>query len=545
MKLRYLLASLLLLVLFSCDKKERHQMDKAEALLSEFPDSALAVLDKIDPFLLRSRGNRARYALLKSAALDKNYIDVTVDSLTRQAVDYYSVHKNKRYEMLAWYYHGIVLKNAQSYTASIIALEEAEKVARELDDSYQRGLVLRNKAEIFNAYNNYLGAIECWKQTVDCFGKADKENYKAWAEAGLAVDYHNNREYQKADSLYERIRQYDNPNLNNYCNKGQAAALAEMNTKPELSIELYNKTPKSFYGVLDYGRLATAFETIGQTDSADYWFSQGYLNCKDAIDSVCLGYLRSRIELGRGHYETAFHLVDRATTVQDSLTRILLQQSVNNAQRDYYKNETLLQEEKNRSLRQKVAFGAVLALLAGLVLVMAANTRSRKKDRLLQEQMARLALEERELERVNRDNAHLVGSLFSEKIDHLDKLAETYFRSEDAQEKERTFKQIKHLASSIRNDDALFLSMEKDLDRYCNGIVSKLREQVPRISGENLRIIMLFFAGFPYETVKFILNKNSVESLKMARSRFRKEILAASAPDADLFLKMLEMKKRP
>ena len=41
------------------------------------------------------------------------------------------------------------------------------------------------------------------------------------------------------------------------------------------------------------------------------------------------------------------------------------------------------------------------------------------------------------------------------------------------------------------------------------------------------------------------LNKNSIESLKMARSRFRKVIREAEAPDAEFFLQMLEMKKRP
>jgi hypothetical protein len=56
---------------------------------------------------------------------------------------------------------------------------------------------------------------------------------------------------------------------------------------------------------------------------------------------------------------------------------------------------------------------------------------------------------------------------------------------------------------------------------------------------------MLFFAGFSYPVVQLIMNKQSVESLKMGRSRFRKEILAAKAADADMFLKMLDMKKRP
>ena len=196
-------------------------------------------------------------------------------------------------------------------------------------------------------------------------------------------------------------------------------------------------------------------------------------------------------------------------------------------------------------MRQRTLFGIVFGILIMSLLAMTAVIRSRKKDQLLQKQMARLALEERELERVNRDNAHLVGSLFSEKIDHLDRLSESYFKMDEGKEKEALFKQIKQTVSSLRKDQGMFLSLENDLDRYCNGIMSKLRDQVPRISGDNRRIIALFFAGYSYETVKLILNKVSVESLKTARSRFRKEIKESGAPDTDFFLKMLEMKKRP
>lgn len=83
-------------------------MDLAEALLNERPDSSLAIMNGIEPASLKSRRDKAHYALLMSAALDKNYIDIASDSLTRQAVDYYSTRRNKRYRMLAWYYHALV-----------------------------------------------------------------------------------------------------------------------------------------------------------------------------------------------------------------------------------------------------------------------------------------------------------------------------------------------------------------------------------------------------------------------------------------------------
>jgi len=384
-------------------------------------------MNGIEPASLKSRRDKAYYALLMSAALDKNYIDIASDSLTRQAVDYYSTRRNKRYRMLAWYYHGLVLMNAMSYSSSIVALERAEKDAAALHDDFYSGLILRNKAKVFNMTNNNPEAIACQRRAVEHYEKAGKDSYKSFAEVDLAIHYTNNKDYDMADSLFSAIRRNnDNPVIIRHCNLRQAGILVET--------------------------------------------------------------------------------------------------------------------EKIRSMRARSLFGTVLGILLVSMLMLGAVSRSRKKDSQLQEQMAQLALKERELERITQENAHLVGSLFSEKIDHLDKLAESYFRLESGKEKELAFKQIKQLVATIRNDDDLFSSLEKDLDRYCDNIMSKLREQVPRIKGENLRTIMLFFAGYSYETVQLILNKVSIESLRMARSRFRKEIKEADAADADFFLSMLEMK---
>ena len=241
----------------------------------------------------------------------------------------------------------------------------------------------------------------------------------------------------------------------------------------------------------------------------------------------------------------AFRLVNHAAFVQDSLTLELLQQSVSSAQRDYYKNETLRQEERVKLMRKRGIADGIIALLVFALTGGILFSLNREKDRKLKEQMARLALKEHELERIHRDNAHLIGSLFSERISRLDKLSRDYFRLEDKAQKERIYREVKQNLASLQKDDGLFVSLEKDLNRYCNGIMEKLRTQVPKIKGENLKIIALFFAGYPYETVQLLLNKVSVDSLKTARSRYRKEILEAKAPDSAFFLEMLEMKRRP
>lgn len=530
----------------SCQSENQRKLDSVESLLEESPEQALCLLNEMTLKNLKREKDIARYALLKSAVMDKNYIDVTSDSLSRVAVDYYMLQPNTYYRMLAWYYHGLVLMNAKSYSSSIVALERAEKEAASLDDDFHSGLILRNKAKVFNMTNNNPEAISCQRRAISFFERAGKPSYKSFAEVDLAIHYTNNKDYHLADSLFSAIRSYyDNPQLIRHCNLRQAGILVETEKDSEEALSLYREVPRAYYSFIDCIYLALAHERINHKDSADFWMSEGYSLAKNQFDSATIDYSRSRLELRRHHYQQAFRLVDHASSIQDSLTRVLLCQSVSAAQRDYFKSETSLRDEKIQSMRLKAIFGLVVGIFVVSVLLMILYWVSRKKDRLLKEQVARLALKERELDSITKDNAHLIGSLFSEIIDHLDRLSESYFRMEDGKQKELVFRHIKELASKIRNDEGLYLSLEKDLDRYCKGVMSKLSVQVPRIKGENRRIIMLFFAGFNYETVQFILNKVSIESLKTVRSRFRKEIIASGAPDTEYFLMLLEMKKRP
>ena len=127
MKKTVLFPLILLSIVFSCRSETSLTLDRVETLLLQHPDSALFLLESIPRTGLSSKELDARYALLKSAALDKNYIDVDSDSLIRKAVYYYSGRFDKRYEMLAWYYHALVLIHANSYAPAIVALEEAEK----------------------------------------------------------------------------------------------------------------------------------------------------------------------------------------------------------------------------------------------------------------------------------------------------------------------------------------------------------------------------------------------------------------------------------
>lgn len=518
-------------------------LDRAESLFQTKPDSCLIIMKSIEMNNTLTRKEKARYALLMSAALDKNYIEISSDSLIKSAVDYYSARNNLRYRMMSSYYHGLVLNNAQEYTASTIALEKAEKDALILEDHLYAGLIYRAKGDIFNKTNDYLSSLDCLKQAVFHFRFLDNPDYAHYAELGLAICYTNNQDYENATIVLDELEQEDIPqSIRSLCLLQRANIIIESKGMPEEAIHLYKRVPLSYMSSLSFGRYALAFESIGQRDSADCRFADAYSLCRDQADSATIDFLHAKAQHLRGNDQYAYLTTRKAAFVQDSLTRVLLQQSVSNAQRDYYKAESQLQEERAKRLRERNRLGAAAAMLALALMSGATLSYRKRKEQEIKEQMLNLSIAQAELRQAEQTNASLLGSLFSEKLNHLDKISEDYVRADSDKERIAALREFKEEIAAMRTDEDLFVSLEKDLDRYCDGVMSKLRTQVPSIKGDNLKLITLFFAGLPYSTVQLVMNRVSVDSLKMARSRFRKEIKAANAPDEALFIKLLEMK---
>ncbi len=521
------------------------QLNEAELLLQEVPDSALSLLNGIDQSRVITKKDYAKYALLLSAALDKNYIDVTSDSLIRIATDYYAISHDLRRRMMSYYYLGIAEQNMKDYPAAITSLEKAEKDALLLSDYYYLGLIYRNKSGIYNQYSNNLTAIAYDISAISAFNKANKPSHKDYATLSLAIDYVNGRDFHKATHIIDSLElACSDSNLVYQLMLLKAEILLEINGDANESIRIYRETPHGYISYMDKAYWAVAYENIGQRDSSDRMIQGSYSMAKSKTDSATIAYMHSHIELARGNYFDAYNLVNNAALVQDSLTRVRLDQSMDSILREYYKSETALQLQKNRQMRDRLFLTGIVSFLLILLLWFLFLLNSRKKDAQIKEYMAQFAARSAELNNAIKQNAFLVGSLFSERLYHLDELSEAYYANDNEATKEALFKEFKSKVFSLRDDERLFAALEDYLDSHCNLLMTKFREQVPKVKGENLKMVILYFAGFPYQTIQIILRKNSVASLRTAKSRIKTAILDAKASDAATFLKLLETEEK-
>ena len=148
--------AVLLLLAVSCadDAAVMSELDAAESVMEDSPETALAILDTMQRSRLVSREAIARHALLYSQALDKNYIDMTTDSIIRPAVGYYSRHGSADERLKAQYYLGCIYRNSGDPEKEMECYVRAERYADEAVDYKAVGrLFSAIKALYFDLYD--------------------------------------------------------------------------------------------------------------------------------------------------------------------------------------------------------------------------------------------------------------------------------------------------------------------------------------------------------------------------------------------------------
>lgn len=275
--MKYRLIILLFLLCFcSCESGINSELNRIEKQIEYSPDSALVNLEQIPAEQLRSHRSAAKFALLKSMAYDKNYIDVADDSLINIAVNYYSYSKRyPKYKMLSYYYKGIVLKNSGNYPGAILSFEQAGRLAENQNNYRYLGLTYRNTAEIFNMTNNVIAATDYHQKAIDAFSENNDSIYVQYAKYSLAVDLmEDGRYYESRDILNSLVSSCDEI-LKWNSNLCYAQTYVELEDSIFRALKLYRETPMYYYRYLDFGYRSMAHLLAGQLDSAQYWMKEG------------------------------------------------------------------------------------------------------------------------------------------------------------------------------------------------------------------------------------------------------------------------------
>lgn len=179
------ITSILITVIFSfgltCCHKEHEStshMDVAENIINSRPDLALSILDSIKPETINGKNTKARYALLYSIALDKNYIDTTTLEILQPAIDYYLKKGTSDEKLKTYYYQGRIYQNRNENDSAMQSFVRGKELFLQCSDSITMANLLVAQGTLFYTtykfkefIENNLSASKLYEST----GKSENE----------------------------------------------------------------------------------------------------------------------------------------------------------------------------------------------------------------------------------------------------------------------------------------------------------------------------------------------------------------------------------
>ncbi len=257
-------------IVISCNGNQAidNKLNDAEEVMNQYPDSALTILRDIDKELLKSKHEKARYALLMSMALDKNYIDTTALEMLQPALDYYLDYGTPNEKLKTLYY---------------------------------QGRIFQNKNQLDSAMKCFLNAMEWSKQATDTLAVANllvaqgTINYQTYKFDKFSQ---NNLE---AAELYRTIGKLDYA-LSSYCNVIDVSIIAHDQAKTDSLFHIVNPlisgNPDFEHEVFPY-RISYAME-FGNEESL-YDIIKNQLDGSTNDDFIRLDIASAFLEFGDGH----------------------------------------------------------------------------------------------------------------------------------------------------------------------------------------------------------------------------------------------------
>lgn len=522
------------------------QLNHAEALMSKQPDSAKIFLESINPNVIRTAKKQARYALLYSQALDKNYIDETNDSLIRKAIDYYREHGSEREQMLAYYYLGRVQFNARSYQSAILSFLEAEKFAMLVNDTFFSGLIYRNISEIHNMTYNAEEELKYARKSLACFSRIDAPQYQGYALLRMSIAYNNIsdrvREAEFLDRAIEVAQECADTILWGAClnNYAQYYEIQRNYRKAKDAILAIRDKLMLPINLSDHSILAHCYARERQIDSMIFYLRQAWKMAENQADSATIFHRIYWIEKECNNPQKALDALEYCSDFQNGIVRHMLQQSTMATQRDYFQERTTFAEHK---LKTEHRFWTVcilsICLIFGIVAVYAYRRIQWKNAEV--DKYMNLACEIQDvLENRNTEMSRLVRQLFRDKFSLIDKLGCTYYeRQNTPTEQTAIYHDVKSEILNWGIDKHTKIELERIVDLCLDGIMQKIRSQIPDMKAADYDLFCYLCAGFSYRAISIFM-QTKVENIYNRKSRLKAQISNSQATNKDLFLSVIK-----
>ena len=498
-------------------------LQRAEAVMTEHPDSAFAWLEDLHLRQPMTHDEGARYGVLLTRAANKTYQDLSqppYDSLMQAAVEHYGRRTANR--AVALLYMGRVEMEQQQWTSAMSHLQEAQRLIQKYpaETEYRRH-ILSSLSGVYQVLGYEDEAMQASEQLAQLC-TTDTDRSVVLSQMG---DYYNNKEMLDYALHYQQqalrlAEQAGDDNL--------ASMYAHRIGYIFLSMERYDSalvylnTPE--HPIYIEGRIGEAFYYTGQQDSA-YQALIRYVESDVAPKDIEPYRLLYEIEKERGQLPQAYERLETALVLADSIAETLDRSAEMDSLIMAHQKEMTAQLQQAKSKEERnwliMAF-VVIVLLA----VMFYQQKLRKKDRKMEELMGHLLEKDRLIVDTQQQIAQYSQSM--EGMDQQKQLLQSWLFTQTA-----ICKKVEELGkqdfSDAKQCKVLTFKEQKELKStlfgLCSNFVEEMQQKYPRLEEDDILLLCLEkYTTFDANTIALCFGTTSKHTISQRRYRMKERL---------------------
>lgn len=530
--------------LISCSHHSKHwdTLVNIESIIEERPDSALAILEQIDKTELSTDEEKACYALFLSMALDKNYIDLTNDSIIVIAEDYYRDTDNNHEKMLSYYYHARIFYNAKNYSKSLCLMIKSFDCADESNDYYWKGRIAEQISNIYGA--NYHGeeAIHYAEIAYDNLKESGRQPYVNYSLLSLSRAYNNNGVYDKCNSISKNLLDsasaYNDTLLSVYSKELLATSYIGLNDFQNAVASILDiqqdgnlsKNLKCLLGIsyIELGEVTKAEKIL--KDIEDSYVS----------DDISLGY---EIAKRRGDLETALNILSKLYNNLDSVFAQSMNLNFSQSLTEYHKEEQEI--KKNELIKEKQLRNRIILICLLIVIISVLSfINYRRKYRHKLEKNISIAQNLQEILLLKESNfsdaKETIRNLLASRFEIIDKLCRTIYENKaTGLVKKKISNEIEKLIEDFSSNKLKISELEKFVNKNYSNIIISFKSDFPNLKEADYLLFLYTALGFSISAIALFLKEDKLDAVYNRKARLKTKIRKLNPEHANSYIAIL------
>lgn len=386
MKYIYSFFILVSILLTSCNGSDeaRALFERAEAVMEDYPDSALAILNETKAESCDfPRSQKMRYELLVAKAMNKAYVDFTTDSVMKEVAKYYDAHGTANEQVEAHYLLGCAYRDMNEAPMALNCYQDALDRADTLSEDCDFLKLMRvygQMAKLFKAQMMKREEIHAYEMYGKCAEKAHDTDEMLYAQSLLLAPYYVFNDTSTVLKLYSKVRKAYLANGD----KQNAARVCYIPIYTHLALGNYDEA-KRLMSIFEHE--SGLFDNRGNVakNYESYYHCKGrYYLCTNNFDSAKM-YLQKAVDKGcllspyrdlmdyynkKENYDSARHYLSLYAIELNNKLLKLETEAMSQAKSlyDYSRNQKIAEMKANEAERNREIVYCVITVSLLLVL---------------------------------------------------------------------------------------------------------------------------------------------------------------------------------